>query len=127
LNAVLPELQLETGEISKKLGRGRHTTRHVELFPLKKNGCVADTPGFSTLDVERLETIYPIDLPYGFREFVPYLFQCKFSSCTHTCEKGCAVLAAVEEGKIHKSRFESYLAMYNDVKDVREWQIQKNV
>lgn len=127
LNALMPELALETGETSKKLGRGRHTTRHVELFPVGNDGYVADTPGFSTLDTERFEPIYGEELPYGFREFAPYLASCKFSSCTHSCEKGCAVLQAVEEGKIHPSRMESYIAMYNEVKDVKEWQKQKNV
>ena len=127
LNAIMPELFLETGETSKKLGRGRHTTRHVELFETEGNGYVADTPGFSTMDMERYDLIEKEKLPFGFREFEPYLGECKFTSCSHTCEKGCAVLEAVNEGKIKRSRHDSYVAMYNEVKDIKQWQIQKNV
>lgn len=127
LNAVFPNLALDTGEISKKLGRGRHTTRHVELYPVEGGGYVADTPGFSTLDIERYELIDKDQLMYCFREFAPYLTECKFTSCSHTCEKGCAVLEAVKSGKISSSRHESYKAMYNEVKDIKQWQIQKNV
>lgn len=127
LNAIMPELVLETGETSKKLGRGRHTTRHVELFDTGSGGYVADTPGFSTMDIERYELIEKDQLIYGFREFEPYIGKCKFTSCSHTCEKGCAVLDAVASGKIHQSRIDSYISMYNEVKDIKQWQIQKNV
>ena len=127
LNAIMPELFLETGETSKKLGRGRHTTRHVELFEVESGGYVADTPGFSTMDMERYDLIEKEKLPFAFREFEPYLGECKFTSCSHTCEKGCAVLEAVKEGKIKQSRMDSYIAMYNEVKDIKQWQIQKNV
>ncbi|MFI3324763.1 MAG: ribosome small subunit-dependent GTPase A [Clostridia bacterium] len=125
LNRIMPELALETGETSKKLGRGKHTTRHVELFPTSYGGYVADTPGFSTLDFERFELIEADQIQYGFREFKEYLYDCKFSSCTHTCEKGCGVLKAVADEKISKSRLENYISMYNEVKDVKKW--QKNV
>ena len=124
LNLLVPELELATGETSKKLGRGRHTTRHVELYPVE-GGYVADTPGFSTMDIERYELFRKEELPEGFREFAPYLGECKFTSCSHTCEKGCAVLKAVEEGKISRSRIDSYIAMYNEVKDIKEWQLSK--
>lgn len=124
LNCLMPQLVLETGEISRKLGRGRHTTRHVELYPVE-GGFVADTPGFSTMDIERYELFRKEELPEGFREFEPYLGACRFTSCSHTCEKGCAVLEAVEAGKIPRSRIESYIAMYNEVKDIREWQLSK--
>ena len=124
LNALIPELVLETGEISKKLGRGRHTTRHVELYPVE-GGYVADTPGFSTRDIERYELFRKEELPQGFREFEPYLDGCRFTSCSHTCEKGCAVLQAVHDGKIPRSRIESYITMYNEVKDIKEWQLPK--
>lgn len=127
LNALMPELLLETGETSKKLGRGKHTTRHVELFPVSGNGFVADTPGFSTMDIERYELIDKDELVYGFREFEPYIGSCQFTSCSHTCEKGCAILKAAEDGIINQSRLDSYIAMYNEVKDVKQWQIQKNV
>ncbi|MGN0478719.1 MAG: ribosome small subunit-dependent GTPase A [Hominenteromicrobium sp.] len=125
LNALMPELVLETGEISKKLGRGRHTTRHVELYPVE-GGYVADTPGFSTMDIDRYELFRKEELPGGFREFAPYLNECRFTSCSHTCEKGCAVLEAVEAGRISRSRLESYIAMYNEVKDIKEWQLSKS-
>lgn len=125
LNALMPELVLETGEISRKLGRGRHTTRHVELYPVE-GGYVADTPGFSTMDIDRYELFRKEELPDGFREFAPYLGACRFTSCSHTCEKGCAVLEAVETGKIPRSRHESYIAMYNEVKDIKEWQLSKS-
>ncbi len=124
LNNIAPELSLETGETSKKLGRGRHTTRHCELFNVA-GGYIADTPGFSSLDFERCEKILKDDLPYCFREFEPYLNDCRFiTSCSHINDKGCAVCKAIDEGKISKSRHESYIAMYNDVKDIKEWQIK---
>ncbi len=123
LNMLFPHLELATGEISEKLGRGRHTTRVVELF--EENGCiVADTPGFSTVDLQRYELIDRDRLQYCFPEFEEYLGQCQFTSCAHTCEKGCAILAAVEEGKIHPSRHKSYVAMYNEVKDLKPWQFK---
>lgn len=125
LNCVDPRLALETGEISQKLGRGRHTTRQVELLHLPGGGYVADTPGFSSMDLERYELVRKEDLPHCFREFAPYLGECRFTSCSHTCEKGCAVLEAVKEGKIASSRHESYVAMYQEVKDVKEWQMKE--
>ncbi|MDO4460110.1 MAG: ribosome small subunit-dependent GTPase A [Clostridia bacterium] len=127
LNAINKELGLETGETSKKLGRGKHTTRHVELFEVMENSYVADTPGFSTFDIERYDMTDKTLLYQGFREFSDYIGECKFSSCSHTCEKGCAILQAVEDGKIHRSRFDNYCTMYNEVKDIKQWQIQKNV
>lgn len=125
LNTLFPQLELKTGEISQKLGRGRHTTREVELYKLEDGGYVADTPGFSTFDIERYRLTDKEQLVYGFREFIPYLGQCQFTSCSHTCEKGCAVLQALREGKIAQSRFESYNTMYQEIKDVKQWQ-QKN-
>lgn len=127
LNALFPNLELETGIISKKLGRGKHTTRHVELFEVADNSFVADTPGFSTMDLERYQLQDKDELVYGFREFKDYIFKCKFTSCTHTCEKSCAILEAVENGDIHRSRIESYISMYNEIKDVKQWQKPKNV
>lgn len=124
LNALFPELNLQTGEISDKLGRGRHTTRTVELFK-KFGGYVADTPGFSTLDVDRYEVIMKDDLKYCFPDFADYINDCQFSSCMHTVEKGCAVLKALSENKIEKSRHDSYVKMYEEVKDLKDWQIKK--
>lgn len=121
LNNIFPNLDLATGETSRKLGRGKHTTRHCELFRVE-NGYIADTPGFSSLDIERCEKILKEDLPHCFREFEDYLDLCRFNSCSHINDKGCAVCRAVEDGKISKSRHNSYAAMYNEVKDIKEWQ-----
>ncbi|MBQ9532139.1 MAG: ribosome small subunit-dependent GTPase A [Eubacterium sp.] len=121
LNNLFPELELETGETSKKLGRGKHTTRHSELYKLC-GGYIADTPGFSSLDIQRYDKILKEDLPQCFREFREYLGDCRFNSCTHINDKGCAVCRALEEGKISPSRHSSYVAMYNEVKDIKEWQ-----
>ncbi len=123
LNALFPDLSLLTGEISDKLGRGRHTTRTVELFK-RYGGYVADTPGFSTLDIERFELIRKEDLKFAFPEFDPYFGKCRFNSCNHLCEKGCAVLEAIEKGEIERSRHQSYVRMYEEVKDIKEWQIK---
>ena len=121
LNNLFPSLELETGETSKKLGRGKHTTRYSELFKYD-GGYVADTPGFSSLDIQRYDKIMKEDLPYCFREFREYLGNCRFNSCTHVNDKGCAVCEALDEGKISKSRHSSYVAMFNEVKDIKEWQ-----
>lgn len=121
LNVICPELNLQTGETSKKLGRGKHTTRHCELFKVN-GGYIADTPGFSSIDFEKCEKIYKEDLPHCFREFDDYLGYCKFTSCSHTNDKGCAVVNAVNDGAISKSRHDSYISMYNDIKDIKEWE-----
>ncbi len=126
LNCLMPRLDLQTGEISQKLGRGKHTTRKVEIIDFDENTRIADTPGFSTVDILRYETIFKEDLPYAFREFVPLIGKCKFTSCSHTKEKGCAIIEAVDNGIIHKSRFESYKLLYEEIKDCKPWQT-KNV
>lgn len=123
LNAMFPGIAAETGDISKKLGRGRHTTRTVGLYKTD-SGYVADTPGFSTVDLQRYEIIKKDELAGCFTEFEPYLDDCRFTSCSHTKEIGCAVLRAVEEGKIEKSRHQSYVTMYNEVKDLKEWELK---
>ncbi|MFZ2537523.1 MAG: ribosome small subunit-dependent GTPase A [Oscillospiraceae bacterium] len=123
INNIYPILDLETAHISKKLGRGRHTTRHVELYYIKElNGYVADTPGFGSMDMAKYEIIMKDKLQYCFREFAPYLNKCKFTGCSHTVEKGCAVLEALGEGKIPKERFNSYVELYNDAKQIKEWE-----
>ena len=127
LNKLFPQLKLRTGEISDKLGRGRHTTREVELFPLEKGGYVADTPGFSTFDIEKYDMTEKENLVYGFREFIRHSRECRFSTCTHTGEKGCRVLQAVQDGDISKSRYNSYLEMYQEIKDRKPWMANKNV
>ena len=123
LNALFPELELETGEISDKLGRGRHTTRTVELFK-RHGGYIADTPGFSTLDIERFELIRKDELKFAFPEFEEYFGTCRFNSCNHVCEQGCRVIGAVSDGIIPKSRHDSYVRMYNEVKDIKDWMIK---
>ena len=122
LNALEPEFCLQVGEVSDKLGRGRHTTRHVELFRLSSGAIVADTPGFSSFDTEGMELRRPEELQYTFREFAPYLDQCRFTGCSHVKEKGCAVLAAVKDGKIASSRHASYVRLYQQAKEVPEWE-----
>ena len=122
LNALEPNFQLQVGEISDKLGRGRHTTRHVELFRLRSGAIVADTPGFSSFDTEENELRRPEELQYTFREFAPYLDQCRYVGCSHVKEKGCAVLAAVKEGAIPASRHASYVRLYEPAKEVPEWE-----
>lgn len=121
LNRLDPRFALSTGEISEKLGRGRHTTRHVELFTLQSGGEVVDTPGFSTFEEEELNLQLKEALPKTFREFAPYLDACRYAGCSHTREKGCAVLAAVRAGAINPSRHESYLRLHRELKDLREW------
>lgn len=127
LNALSPRLQLQTGEISRKLGRGRHTTRHVELIEVEEEMLVADTPGFSTVDLLQYSLVEKEALPYAFRDFAPYLGRCRFTSCSHTTEQGCAVLAAMERGEIAPSRVESYRCMYQELKDWKPWQMKKRV
>ncbi len=124
INALFPDFSLKVGEVSRKLGRGRHTTRQVELLPIGENAYVADTPGFSTFDIERYRLTDLDTLMHSFREFAPYLGQCQFSSCSHTTEKGCAVLQALERGEIARSRHESYTKLYNEIKEVPQWQVK---
>ena len=122
LNAIDAGLNQETGEISKKLGRGKHTTRSVELFKLKNGGYIADSPGFSSLELNRFEIILKDQLQFCFREFADYIDKCKYTGCSHTSEKGCAVLDAVNSGAIPASRHESYVKMYEDAKNIKEWE-----
>lgn len=122
LNAIDTSLIRSTGEISTKLGRGRHTTREVELFRIN-NGYVADTPGFSSLDFESGEVILKDDIQYYFSDFKDYIGTCKFTSCAHIADKGCSIVDAVNKGKISKSRHDSYKMLYDEVKDIKEWQL----
>lgn len=122
LNALLPELRLPVGEVSKALGRGRHTTRHVELFPLGGGTYVIDTPGFSSFDTEEMDLELKEHLPETFPEFAPYVNDCRFTGCTHTKEKGCRVLQAVKDGDIPASRHRSYLRLFQELKYVQPWQ-----
>ena len=122
LNRLFPELSIETGEISQKLGRGRHTTRHIQLYPIPGGGYIADTPGFGTVEVEKYGRIRKEELQYCFREFSPYLGKCRFQDCSHRSEKGCAVLDAVKAGKIPCSRHQSYVAMYEEAAKIKDWE-----
>lgn len=124
LNAVDPTLNIPTGEISKKLGRGRHTTRHAELYKLREGGYIADTPGFSTFETNRYDVIRKEELADCFREFEGYRDECRFRDCSHTCEKGCAVIEAVKQGIIPKIRHDSYCAMYEEAKQLKEWELK---
>lgn len=124
LNRLDPSLVLETGEISHKLGRGRHTTRIVELF-CTCGGFIADTPGFSSLDAGKVDPILKENLQFVFREFAPYIDHCRYTGCSHTKEDGCAVLEAVKNGDIAASRHKSYCAMYEEAKDIKEWELKK--
>ncbi len=124
LNCIDERFHLQIGETSQKLGRGRHTTRQIELLKMGNGTYVADTPGFSSISIERYDVIKKENLQYCFREFTPYLTRCKFASCSHTCEKGCAVIEAVENGLISKSRHASYITMYNELKDLKEWNMK---
>ena len=124
LNRLAPELQLETGEVSEKLGRGRHTTRHVELYRLGENTYVADTPGFSSFDTDQMELILKENLQYAFPDFGSYLGKCRFDDCSHRREPDCAVRAAVEAGEIERSRYESYLKLYEKSSQIKAWEIK---
>ena len=124
MNRLFPDLELSTFEISRKIQRGRHTTRQVELFPLSEDtdcGFLADTPGFSMLDFERFDFFEKEDLPSAMREFSDYIGQCKYTKCSHTKEEGCAILEAVRSGKIPPSRHESYLDIYETLKNKKKW------
>ena len=121
LNALDPAFALPVGEVSKALGRGRHTTRHVEMFSLGGDTYVIDTPGFSSFDTEELNLELKRRLPETFPEFAPYVDECRFVGCRHVKEKGCAVLAAMKEGKIPRSRHASYVRLAEELKDVNEW------
>ena len=126
LNVLLPGLHIETGEVSEKLGRGRHTTRHVELYALGENTYIADTPGFASFDIEMMQTISKEQLQYDFIEFAPYIGSCRFNDCAHLKEPGCAVTAALAEGKIGKSRYGSYVKLYELTAQHKPWEIKQN-
>lgn len=127
LNRLFPNLSLSTSEISKKIQRGKHTTRKVELFPIifendsAKCGYIADTPGFSMLDFERFDFFEKDDLVYTMREFRPYINQCKYTKCSHTKEEGCAIITALKDGKIERTRHQSFCELYDVLKSKNKW------
>ncbi|MGN1419555.1 MAG: ribosome small subunit-dependent GTPase A [Acutalibacteraceae bacterium] len=124
INALSPGLNLETKSISEKLGRGRHTTRQAEIFHAA-NGYVIDTAGFSAVDFVDDDVILKDDLQFYFPEFQEYLTSCKFTGCAHIGEKGCKICQLVQEGSISKSRYDSYVTLYNEAKNIKHWQIEK--
>ncbi len=126
INRLFPSLTLKTGQISEKIARGKHTTRTVTLYPMREligrgSGFLADTPGFTMLDFERFDFFGKEDLAGTFVEFAPYLGKCRYTDCRHLRDTDCAVLAAVSEGKIPKSRHESYCALYEILKNKHDW------
>lgn len=125
LNRLCPELELPTGEVSEKLGRGRHTTRHVELYSLGEDTYVADTPGFSSFDTDQMDVILKENLQYAFPDFGRYLSDCQFRDCSHRREPGCAVRAALENGHIEKTRYDSYLKLYEKASQINVWELKK--
>lgn len=118
INVLAPEAEMETGDISRKIERGKHTTRHSELFPVNDNSYIMDTPGFSSLYMNDFEKE---DLKYYFPEFGRYEGACRFDGCSHTHEPGCAVKNAVTDGKIVTVRYDSYRGMYEELKDRRRY------
>ena len=124
LNCLCPQLQLPTGEVSEKLGRGRHTTRHVELFDLGDGTLVADTPGFSSFDTDQMEVMLKENLQYAFPDFGPYIGSCQFHDCSHRKEPGCAVTAALQSGEIEPTRYDSYLRLYEKASQIKLWELK---
>ncbi len=124
LNRLRPELDLATGEVSEKLGRGRHTTRHVELFLLEENTYVADTPGFASFDTDQMDVLLKENLQYAFPDFRPYLGQCQFHDCSHRSEPGCRIRGAVEEGLLERTRYDSYLRLYEKSSQIKLWELK---
>ena len=124
LNCLCPDLALATGEVSEKLGRGRHTTRHVELYSLGEDTFVMDTPGFSSFDTDQMDVILKENLQYAFPDFAPWLGRCQFADCSHRAEPGCTVRAAVASGEIVPSRYDSYLRLYEKSAQIKQWELK---
>ena len=124
LNCLCPGLALATGEVSEKLGRGRHTTRHVELYSLGEDTFVMDTPGFSSFDTDQMDVILKENLQYAFPDFAPWLGRCQFADCSHRAEPGCTVRAAVASGEIVPSRYDSYLRLYEKSAQIKQWELK---
>jgi ribosome biogenesis GTPase len=124
LNRLCPDLTLPTGEVSEKLGRGRHTTRHVELYDLGEDTFVADTPGFSSFDTDQMDVLLKENLQYAFPDFAAYVGGCQFRDCSHRAEPNCAVRMAVDAGQIEKSRYDSFLRLYEKASQIKEWEIK---
>ncbi len=121
INAIMPDAKLETGEINSKIGRGRHTTRQVEILKVSDDTWIADTPGFSAFDIAAKDEIKPEELERMFPDFADYISDCKFIGCSHIKDSDCAVIDAVESGKIQKSRYESYKKMYSELEKIPKY------
>lgn len=122
LNKLIPNITLQTGEISQKLGRGKHTTREVNLIQAY-GGYIADTPGFSTVEISKYDIILKNELEFCFREFENYR-NCKFKGCSHTIEKGCGILDAVSKNQIERIRHKNYISLYEEAKKIKEWELK---
>ena len=124
MNKLFPSLSLETGSISRKIERGKHTTRSVDIYKTAvgdETVYIADTPGFSMLDFQHFDFFDKDDLPYTFREFVPHIGNCRYTKCSHTKEEGCAILEAIANGDIPRTRHDSFLEIYSVLKNKKEW------
>lgn len=124
LNNLCPKAGAVTGEISRKLKRGKNTTRRTEIYPLTDGGYIADTPGFAAFSTERYDTIFKEELAGCFPEFQDYIGSCRFPDCSHTKEQGCAVLEAVKDGLIGRTRYQSYCDMYDEALKIRPWELK---
>ncbi len=124
LNRLCPALALPTGEVSEKLGRGRHTTRHVELYDLGDDTFVMDTPGFSSFDTDQMDVILKENLQYAFPDFQPFIGSCQFHDCTHRAEPGCAVTVALAAGELEPTRYDSYLRLYEKAAQIKLWELK---
>ena len=125
LNCLNPDFAIKTGEVSDKLGRGRHTTRHVELYPLPDGTLIADTPGFSSFETDRMELVLKENLQFAFSDFAPYIGKCRYQDCAHVAEPGCAVRRALEAGELEQTRYDSYLRLYDKMKEIKLWELEK--
>ena len=122
LNALIPGANIQTAEVSERLGRGKHTTRHVELYELQKDSYIADTPGFASFEIEMMRTIPKENLQFDFPEFNKYIGSCRFNDCAHLKEPGCAITQAVADGKIGQSRYRSYAKLYDMCAQHKFWE-----
>lgn len=125
LNCLDRSFAIATGEVSEKLGRGRHTTRHVELYALGEDTFAIDTPGFSSFDTERMELVLKENLQYAFPDFAPFLGKCRYHDCAHLKEPGCAVLQAVQDGALEPTRHASYVRLYESACAIHPWELKK--
>jgi ribosome biogenesis GTPase len=126
LNVLLPEASIPTDAVSEHLGRGKHTTRHVELYPLGEDTFVADTPGFASFEIGMMQAVAKEQLQYDFPEFAPYIGKCRFLDCAHLREPDCAVRRALQEGRIGRTRYDSYVRLYELTAKQKPWELKTN-